>query len=401
MGQQDTPLDPGKERRLQLPAPLTVLAASEQIAALRGAAGAPWIDSAKLIPLEPHEGITDAHLFGAGIVVVHIDPAVPASMDRVERVRALRPELPQIVALESADLRLVRTLVRQGVADVVSLPLSPEELLQAVIAVMEVQSAKDGPRAGLAPLVAVTRSQGGGGATTLVTHLAASFADPDAEQPNVCLLDLDIQYGRVAEVLGLSPKRTLTDLLEAGARLDDSLLRSVAAPHASGVAVIAAPEEILPLESIDAEQLRRTIELARQEFDFVFIDLPSNLTNWNLSILAEADAILMLAEQTIASLRQARRRLDLFRSVGIDRRTVSVVVNRMERRLFGTISLADVEKALDHPVLGGLHADVQSMGPAQDQGVLVNQVRAKSAYAADVTNLAETLRQRLGQGAGA
>jgi pilus assembly protein CpaE len=400
MGQQDTPLDPGKERRLRLPAPLTVLAASEQIAALRAATGAPWIDSARLVPLELHEDITDAHLFGAGILVVHVDPAVPGSMDRVERVRALRPELPQIVALQSADVRLVRTLVRQGVADVVALPLSPEELLQVVIAVMEVQSANDGARAGLAPLVAVTRALGGGGATTLVTHLAASFADPDAGKPNVCLIDLDIQYGRVAEVLGLSPKRNLSDLLEAGSRLDDSLLRTVAAPHDSGVAIIAAPEDIVPLESIDTEQLRRTIELARQEFDFVFIDFPSNLTNWNLSILAEADGILMLAEQTIASLRQARRRLDLFRSVGIDRRIVSVVVNRMERRLFGTISLSDVAKALDHPVLCGLHADVQSIGAAQNQGVLVKQVRAKSAYAADVTKLAETLRQRLERGAG-
>jgi pilus assembly protein CpaE len=385
---------------LRLPAPLTVLAASEQIEALRAATGTPWIDSAKLVPLELHEDITDAHLFGAGILVVHVDPAVPSSMDRVEGVRALRPELPQIVALESADLRLVRTLVRQGVADVVSLPLSPEELLQVVIAVMEVQSANDGSRARLAPLIAVTRAVGGGGATTLVTHLAASFADPNAGKSNVCLLDLDVQYGRVAEVLGLSPKRNLRDLLEAGSRLDDSLLRSVAVQHASGVAVIAAPEDIVPLESIDTEQLRRTIELARQEFDFVFVDLPSNLTNWNLSILAEADGILMLAEQTIASLRQARRRLDLFRSVGIDRRIVSVVVNRMERRLFGTISLTDVEKVLDHPVLCGLRADVQSISAAQDQGVLLKQVRAKSAYAADVAKLTETLRQRLERGAG-
>ncbi|MXP41616.1 AAA family ATPase [Altererythrobacter soli] len=385
---------------MRLPAPLTVLAASEQIAALRAAAGAPWIEGARLLPLELHETITDAHLFGAGILVVQVDPTVPGSMDRVERVRALRPDLPQIVALESADLRLVRTLVRQGVADVVSLPLSPEELLQVVIAVMEVQSAKDGSRAGLAPLIAVTRALGGGGATTLVTHLAASFADPEADKPNVCLLDLDIQYGRAAEVLGLSPKRNLADLLEAGDRLDASLLGSVAAPHASGVAVIAAPAEIVPLESIDAEQLRRAIDLARQEFDFVFIDFPSNLTNWNLSILAEADGIVMLAEQTIASLRQARRRLDLFRSVGIDRRIVSVVVNRMERRLFGTISLADVEKALDHPVLCGLHADGQSIAVAQDQGILVRQVRAKSAYAADVAKLADTLRPRLEGGAG-
>lgn len=401
MGRINTSLDTGKEQRLRLPAPLTVLAASEQLDALHAARGAPWIEDANLVPLALHEEIADAHLRGAGILVVQVDPAVPASMRRIERVHALRPGLPMIVALESADVRLVRMLVRQGVADVVGLPLSPEELLQASVAVLEVQAANDTTRADLAPLVAVTRALGGGGATTLVTHLAASLADPDAAEPRVCVFDLDIQFGRVAEVLGLSPKRTLTDLLDAGARVDGAFLKSVATVHSSGVAVIGAPQDIVPLESVDTENLRRAVELARRQYDVVLIDTPSNLTNWNLSLLAEADSIIMLVEQNLASLRQAKRRLDLFSAVGIDRRIVSVVVNRIERKLFGNISVSDVEQALGQDVLCGLHADSQNLGAAQDQGRLVGEVRAKSPFAADIRKLAGVLGARLGKGGGA
>lgn len=401
MGRINTSLDLGKEQRLRLPAPLTVLAASEQLDALHAARGAPWIEDANLVPLGLHEEITDAHLLGAGILVVQVDPAVPASMRRIERVSALRPGLPMIVALESADVRLVRTLVREGVADVVGLPLSPEELLQASVAVLEVQAASDETRAGLAPLVAVTRALGGGGATTLVTHLAASFADRDASEPSVCVFDLDIQFGRVAEVLGLSPKRTLADLLDAGVRVDGAFLKSVATVHPSGVAVIAAPHDIVPLESIDTDNLRRAIALARREYDVVLLDTPSNLTNWNLSLLAEADSIVMLVEQNLASLRQGKRRLDLFGSVGIDPRIVSVVVNRIERKLFGNISVSDVEQALGQEVLCGLHADIQSLGTAQDQGRLIGEVRAKSPLAADVGKLAGLLAARFEKGAGA
>jgi pilus assembly protein CpaE len=397
MGQHDTPSILGKEYRLRFPAPLTVLAASEQIEALQAARGAPWIEDANLVPLRLDEEINDAHLYGAGILVVQVDPSVPNSMQRIEKIRALRPDLPQIVALESADLRLVRTLVREGVADVVSLPLQPEELLQVALAVMEVEAAKDPSRVGLAPLVAVTRSLGGGGATTLLTHLAAAFAGAE-DEPRVCILDLDIQFGRVAEVLGLQPRRTLTDLLTAGVRVDASFLESVTARHSSGVAVVAAPQDIVPLESVDAEQLHRAIEVARRAYDFVFLDIPSNLTHWNLSILAEADAIVMVVEQNLASLRQAKRRLDLFDSVGIDSRIVSIVVNRIERRLFGTIGLADVEQALGHKVVSGMPAESQNIGIAQDQGQLVGEVRAKSAYAADVNKLAGVLRRRLDKG---
>lgn len=397
MGRQDHLLDLEKEHGLRLPAPLTVIAASEQIDALHAAKGAPWLGDANLIALDLREDITEAHLQGAGILVVHVDPAVPASMRRIARVRALRPELAQIVALESADVSLIRTLVREGVADVVSLPLAPEELLQVAIAVLEVRGAQDGSRTDLAPLIAVTRALGGGGATTLVTHLAANFAESGA---SVCLFDLDVQFGRAADVLGLQPRRNLTDLLEAGVRMDRTILHSVVTQHSSGLAVVAAPLEILPIESVDAEQLHKAVELARREYDFVFMDMPSNLTNWTLSMLAEAGSIVMLVEQNIASLRQAKRRLDLFRNVGIDSRIVSAVVNRTERRLFGSIGLSDVEEALGHKVVHGLRADGQNIVVAQDQGLLVNEIRGKSAYAIDIGKLADALRQRLDRGIG-
>lgn len=395
MGLHDTPLDAGKEELLQLPASLTVLADSDQIEILRTAKGGPWLADAKLVPLDNDEEITEAHLIGTGILVVQIDPQVPKSMRRISRIRSLRPDLPQIVAIEKADIRLVRTLVREGVADVVSLPLDREELFQAAATVAEIQAGERAARSALAPLVAVTRALGGSGATTLATHLAAELARRPA---SVCIFDLDIQFGRVAEVLGLSPRRNLTDLLDAGVRADSAFLHSVAAEHATGFSVIAAPSEILPVEAVDAEQLRRVIELARHEFDYVLLDIPSNLTNWSLSVLAEADSIILLVEQNLASLRQARRRLDLFGSVGIDSKNVSVVVNRIEKRLFGTIGMSDVERALNHEVLCGLYADRQNIGLAQDQGVLVSELRQKSQFAKDVKSLAEQLAARLAGG---
>jgi len=390
-------LDTGKDSRLRFPAPLTVLASGEQLDALKTAKGAPWIENANLVQLELDQELAESHFRGDGILVVEVDPTIPASMERITQVRTRSPDRPLIVALASADVALVRTLVRQGVSDVVALPLQPEELLQAAIAVGEVRARQDEGRVDLAPLIAVTRGLGGGGATTLVTHLAAALAERVGSE-RVCILDLDLQFGRVSEVLGLQPRRTLADLLDANARVDGALLRSVAAVHSSGVSVVAAPHDIVPLEAVDADQLARIIDLVRREYDFVLVDLPSNLTHWNLSVLAEASSIVMVVEQSIASLRQARRRLDLFRSVGIDRRIVSVVVNRMQRRLFGTISLGDVEEALGHTVVTGLPAEDQHIGIAQDQGQLVSDVRAKSAYAADVGKLADILQRQFEEG---
>ncbi|WP_176141643.1 AAA family ATPase [Sphingopyxis flava] len=377
-----------------MPAPLTVIAASEHIDALTADRDAPWLEDVALIPLGLHDTIASTHLAGAGILVVQIDPAVPASMRRIERVRKLRSDLPQVVALESANVGLVRTLLREGVADVVSLPLSFEELLQAAVTVMESRAPQPDARDTLAPLVAVARTPGSSGATTLATHLGARLA---REGTGVCLFDLDIQTGRAAEVLGLRPRRCLTDLLDAGVRIDQAMLQSVVEQHSSGLALVAAPQDIGPLEAIDSEQLHKAVELARKAYDYVLMDLPTGLTNWSLTMLAEANAIVMIVEQNLASLRQARRRLDLMRSVGIDRKHISIVVNRVERRLFGSIGLADVEEALGHDVLCAIHADAQNLGIAQDQGLLVHEVRSKSPYSADVDKLADALRIKFGK----
>ena len=385
----------GKEDGLRLRAPMTVIATSEHLDALSVANGATLLDDARLVPLGPQENVSEAHLSGAGVLVLQVDPHIPASMARIEQVRAIRPDLPQIVALDSADIAMVRMLLHEGVADVVALPLNPEEMLQAAVTVFEKRAHTDPVAIELAPIVAVTRALGGAGATTLATHLATSFADEGA---SVCLFDLDIQFGRAAEVLGIQPRRTLADLLEAADRLDASFLRSVAAQHSSGLTVFAAPPDIIPLESVDSSQLHKILDIACNEYEFVFLDMPSNLTNWGLSVLTRASSIVMVTEQNIASLRQAKRRLDLFGSVGIGKEAVSVVVNRMERRLFGSISLGDVEEALDRQVIEGLRSEGQNIAIAQDQGLLLGQMRSKSTYTAGIASLTETLKQSLRKG---
>ena len=390
MGHGEYILDRGKELELQLSAPITIVASREYVASLQNSVGSSWISDANFIAIEPGEPIPEERVNASGIIVFEVDPAAPRSMERIRHLHAIRPGMPQIVAMKNVDLKLVRTLVREGVADVVELPFAAEEILQTVVAVLETLGKNSEQAVELAPVIAVTRAVGGSGATTIASHLAASLAD-DASHPRVCVFDLDIQSGRMSEVLGLSPRRTLSDLLEAGKRIDASLLQSVAERHASGVSVIAAPNEIIPIEAVKPEDLTRILDIARAEFDYVVLDLPSNLTNWTLNVLSKADSVVMVVEQTLASLRQARRRLDLFKTLGLDHRLISIVVNKTEKKLFAAISLGDVEEALGRSVTAGIALDHSTLAAAQDQGVLARTIKRKSSFVSDMDGLSETI----------
>jgi pilus assembly protein CpaE len=334
----------------------------------------------------------------ASLVVLEIDPHSRASMHRLHELKLACPNLPVVAAIADASISLVRALVREGVVDVVSLPFQFEEVLETAADALASTRRQADQGAALAPMLAVVRSTGGCGATSIATHLVAQLGELDESGKKVAIVDLDLQFGNVASFLSGEGRGSIDDLIKAEERLDDQLIESVARHFSDKVDIFAAPDEIMPLETINTEALLKVIEMLRRQYAYVVLDLPANWTNWTLSAVAACDQIVMVVELSIASLRQAKRRLDLFSSVGISPRKVQIVANRIERRLFRTIDLADVAKTLGHEVLGSIVLEESLVSAAQDQGLLTGQVHRKSRFAADVAKLAEQLAERLNDG---
>jgi pilus assembly protein CpaE len=282
-----------------------------------------------------------------------------------------------------------------GASDVVPLPLLRSEL-EAVIDRLGERIVEARPAPG--KLVAVIKSVGGVGATALVTQLAALYASREAKaQRQTALLDLDLQNGNVATYLGLDANLTVGDLLEAGSRLDLTVLRSIPVTHAGGLAVFAAPVDILPLEAIDTDQMCNLVDLARTSYDTVFLDLPNDWTNWSLSLISRASTILFTVDLTIASLRKAQRQLALLERLGIPPEAVRIVVNRAEKKMFRSIDLSDAERVLKRPVAFTLANDFALVMAALNEGILVGDIKGKSRLSRDLSAMMDGLDELLGR----
>ncbi len=324
-------------------------------------------------------------LASASMVVLEVSPGYPASLERLAAVRDLYPQLPVIAAVRDANLPLVRTLLKQGVRDVVGLPLPHAELVEILKEISAELQAELSSDIAQGQLVTIMKSIGGVGATTVATHLASELAVRNTGR-GVCVFDLDLQFGDAASYLGLSNQLSIADLLDAGSRIDGDLLRSVVTTTPQGLNVIAAPADMMPIEAVNADQILRIIDLARQEYDYVVIDLPTNWTNWALSLVARSSAIFLIVELSVASLRQAKRQLQLLANQGISGGHINVVANRVEKRMFRTIDLDSAAHALGHPVELSIHNDYPLVRAAHDQGVLIQQIRAKSKIIGDIAN---------------
>jgi pilus assembly protein CpaE len=301
-----------------------------------------------------------------------------------------------IAAVYEAPLALVRSLVRSGAHDVLPLPIDLEEI-EATLAPLRdklAQQSADAARHG--KVVAVIKSSGGAGATSLLGQLAILHAQREAQAGRqTCLIDFDVQFGDAAFQLGLHPKLSLMDLFEAGNRLDAELLQATVTEHSSGLKVIAAPSDVIPLESLSTDQVLDIVELAAREFGTVFLDLPANWANWSLSVLARADLVLLVTEITIPALRQARRQLDLIRSQ-VENLEIRVVANRCQSAQFRNIRPADIEAALGRDIAYKVTDEEAVMRTAVDQGIPISEVKRKSAIGRDIDQLENGISAALG-----
>lgn len=350
--------------------------------------------SLTLSMLAPGAALPQQLVGEAKAVILEVQPDDDASMRRLAALRAANPALLVVAAVRNAEIPLVRALLRSGINDVVALPLQASELTAVLDQLRTEIAAKGGRDVKMGALVSIIKSVGGVGATTIATQ-AASLHARSAKQAGerVCLFDFDVQFGSVGTCLNITSSLTLADLLQAGNRVDRELLGSVTVETPTGLHVVTAPTEIMPLEAVNADQVFRVIELAQRNFDTIYLDLPGNWTNWSMSLVARSEVIFLVCELTIASLRQARRQIALLRDQDIDPARIHVIANRVEKKLFRAIGLEDAAAALDHPVNLSIANDFPLVSSALDQGVLIQELKARSRICKDMADIVDCTTQ--------
>lgn len=354
--------------------------------------------SLRLGPIHPSAEIAPEALSGTAGGVVEVSVDDPSSIGRFQRLSAT-VDVPLIAAVYEAPLAFVRALIRAGAHDVLPLPIELTDL-EATLAQLPHRDSRGETRTSVkrGRLVSVIKSGGGVGATALLGQLAIMYAQQDADQGReTCLIDLDLQFGDAAVQLGLRPSLSVTNLLEAGSRLDAALLQAATVSHASGLKVIGAPAEMMPLDSVSCDQLLDVAELSMGIFGTVFLDLPANWTDWSMSLVARSNLVLLVSELTVPALRQTRRQLDLLEKQDLGGLDLRIILNRHEDRLFKNIKRADASQALGRDIDYTISNDAPLVRAALDQGLPITEITRRSAVAKELKSIARDIASQVRQ----
>jgi pilus assembly protein CpaE len=241
-----------------------------------------------------------------------------------------RPDRPVVVMSEASPNGFLRQAFEAGADDVITLPQSAEQVAFTLQKVIARKKGLAVPGKASAPLVAVLGPKGGTGKTLVATNLSVALAQRDA---NVVLVDLDLQFGDIGLALGLSPERTMYDLMKAGPPFDHEKLDRHLMKHSSGVKVLIAPTRPDQASAVSIEYLRDIYASLRTMCDAVIVDTPPGFTPEVIATIDVSTAVCMVGMLDSLSLKNTKLGLETLDLMGYESDNVSLVLNRADSRV--------------------------------------------------------------------
>ena len=173
-------------------------------------------------------------------------------------------------------------------------------------------------------VVAFTSAMPGEGKTLTAVNLALTSARANPDR-RILLLDADLRRSQVAEMLGISERPGLCELLSGEAELRDVVRRF----KTNRLAVIpggGVPEEATQL--LASARMKELVKFLREGFDEVYMDLPPTLPFADAPILSsQADGVVMVIRANVTSQKRVHQALEQLAGASV----VGCVLNGVEQ----------------------------------------------------------------------
>lgn len=259
----------------------------------------------------------------------------------LERLAGVCPPDVRVALIgDNREITFYRELMELGVAEYLPRPITRDMVLDQLRPkllndVAPVQHDRGGH------VVSICGAQGGAGATSIAINLALQLAE--TTKAKVALLDLHLQNGETAVMLGMRPGPGLRIALENPMRADTLFLERAGIDVNEKVCLISADEELDAQLDITEAGVRHVLGLLRQRFNYIVVDVPVPFPPSLYPVIKMSRHVLVLLEAEVTGLRNAHAlRSAVTNIAGKDR--VFTLLNRANRP--GGLPKATIVKAL-------------------------------------------------------
>jgi pilus assembly protein CpaE len=324
------------------------------------------------------------------VIVFELDGHKEQHLEDIENIlRKHRDKITVYVTYKEVDISVVRRMMRAGVKDIFPQPLQKQEIVteisHAVSAKRERIKAAKGAKGGVTAFV---NAKGGSGATTLAVNVAHVLASK--YKAKVALIDLDLQFGDVGLSLDIKPRTTIIDALRQPDRVDPVFLKALMTRHESGLDILASPGNLTSIEELTPTAVRKILQAAVEDYEFVILDVPRIFTSAIIEALKFSEPVMLVGQNALETIRDAKIVLDNLSLIGVPLDNIELVNNRAMAKS-SSVPIDKLKDTLGKEKIHRVRNDYASSTSAQDQGLPVTLVSSKSDMSKDVVSMAEYL----------
>lgn len=202
---------------------------------------------------------------------------------------------------------------------------------------------------------AIASGKGGVGKTTVAANLGVSLG---RLRKKTLVIDADLAMDGIAGFFGIGETTTALHDLLVGRGSIEGAMQSV-----YGIKVIPSGETLRGFLKADPEKLKRVVDRAKRDLDYIIIDLPPGLNKYSLAPLKVADEVLLVVTPELPSIEAVKKLQSVLEVLG--KKTGGVIVNRLRKpsffdRLRGVkfMETGNIERKLNAKILGEIPEDL-------------------------------------------
>lgn len=313
----------------------------------------------------------------------------PNEMQILGNVTTRFPSLSVIMLCPIQSPEWLIEIMRVGVREALSTPLSRESLLNAVERCQHRIRQASMP-VGNGKVLAFIPCKGGSGATFLAANLAYTLAAQDNKR--VALIDFNLQLGDASLFLSDSKSQvSIADVARQIHRLDGAFLASSMIQVLPNMGILPAPNEPEKATEIKPEHVNPLLQVAIKNYDFVILDISRRMDAVSIQALDKTDTIFLVIQQTLPFIRDAKRLMNVFHSLGYKDNKLQLIVNRYDKK--SEITLDDIQNTLKIPVFKSIPNNFSVVDESVNHGVPVFKFAQHSPVAKAIQEISSELNQ--------
>lgn len=280
-----------------------------------------------------------------------------------------------------------------GADDYVVKPFEAPELLARVRALLarRVAAPQVEQEHALGTVVAVFGLRGGAGRSVLTANLAVALATLEAHEVAAC--DLALESGHLALMLDARPIHTIDQLVTRyGGNFELDVLVAHLSETRHRVRLLAAPMSPASAPLVTPEGAKAAVEMLRNSYPFVVLDLAPSFTDVNLGVLELADTVLVVSTPEVAGVRAASSALEVLDTLGFPPNDTLLIMNQVSSAK--PLADGDIRGALDRSITATIPHDARAFVDSVNKGAPLVASVPRAPASRTIVGIAEQLAKR-------